>query len=81
MNACLICSDRASLITGHFCLCPCAVSEPDFYSFINITACEFPSAIEVAEICFEGAAITDTQPAWCCMHSHASTVYLLVVDC
>ena len=38
-------------------------------------------AIEVAKICSEEAAITDTQPAWCCMHSHASTVYLLVVDC
>ena len=38
-------------------------------------------AIEVTQICFEEAAVTDTQPAWCCMHSHASTIYLLVVDC
>ena len=44
-NACLICSHCASLITGYFsCLGPCAMSEPDFHSFINIAACEFPSA-------------------------------------
>ena len=46
MNACLICGDCASLITGYFsCLCPCAVSEPDFHSFITITACEFPQPL------------------------------------
>ena len=34
-----------------------------------------------AEICSEEAAVTDTRPAWCCMYSHASTVYLVVIDC
>ena len=38
-------------------------------------------AIEVAQICSEEAAITDTQAAWCCMHSQASTVYPLGTDC
>ena len=38
-------------------------------------------AIEVAEICFEEAAITDTWPTRCCVRLQASMVYLLVVDC
>ena len=38
-------------------------------------------AIEVTEICFEEAAITDTRPARCCVRLQASMVYLLVVDC
>ena len=37
-------------------------------------------AIEVAEICFEEAAITDTWPARCCVRSRASRVYFLMVD-
>ena len=37
--------------------------------------------IEVAQTCFEEAAITDTWPARCCVHSRASMVYSLVVDC
>ena len=37
-------------------------------------------AIEVAEICFEEAVITDTRPTRCCVRSRASTVYSLVVD-
>ena len=38
-------------------------------------------AIEVAEICFEEAAITDTRPIQYCMRLQASMVYLLVVNC
>ena len=38
-------------------------------------------ALEIAQISFEEAAITDTQSAWCCMRSQASRVYLLGTDC
>ena len=38
-------------------------------------------AIEVAEIYFEEAAITDTRPTQYCMRLQASMVYLLVVNC
>ena len=35
-------------------------------------------AIEVAQICFEEAAITDTWPAWCCVPSWYTSLRWIV---